>query len=224
MPLNVVLTGASGMIGKGVLLECLENKAVDQVLSIARRPGDITHPKLRELIHEDFTDFSTAIDQLTAFQPGACFHCMGVSSAGMNEADYTRLTYTVTQSLADAIYAANYRSVFIYVSGAGTDGTESGRLMWARVKGKTENYILNRGFAAAYAFRIGMVIPGEGIKSKSKWVNALLTVTKPLYGLFNKFKSVSTSAQVGKAMINAARTQVQGSVLSAKEIKTLGGG
>ena len=222
MPLKVVLTGASGMIGKGVLLECLDNKAVEKVLSVSRKPIGIEHPKLEELIHTDFTDFEPAQEQIRAFEPGACFHCMGVSSNGMKEAEYSRLTYDVTKSLADTIYAVNYKGVFIYVSGAGTDGTEQGRLMWARVKGKTENYILNRGFGAAYAFRIGMVIPGKGIRSKSGWVNALLTITRPFYGLFKLSKSVSTSSQVGRAMIIAARTQIAGSIIDAREIRALG--
>ncbi|NJC25835.1 NAD-dependent epimerase/dehydratase family protein [Neolewinella antarctica] len=234
MALHVLLTGATGMIGKGVLLECLESSAVAKVLSVGRQSLGMTHPKLEELIHRDFTDFSTSQEQISAFKPGACFHCMGVSSLGMNETDYSRLTYDVTKSLADTIYLANDRAVFTYVSGAGTDSSEKGSLMWARVKGRTENYVINRGFGGAYAFRIGMVIPVKGVKSKSGWVNAIYTITRPIYGLFQKLDSVVTSAQVGQVMIKlaVARTprqstglanasQVQGEFLEAKQIKAL---
>lgn len=221
MALRVIITGATGMIGQAVLLECLDNPAVEKVLSIGRGSTEIEHPKLEELIHIDFTDFSSAQESISAFNPGACFHCMGVSSVGMKETDYSRLTYDVTKSLADAVYTANYRSVFIYVSGAGTDSSEEGRIMWARVKGRAENYIFNRGFSAAYAFRIGAVVPKRGVKSKSGWVNTLYTITKPIHSLLAGMDSFISSVQVGKAMINAARTQVQGKVLNNKEIAAL---
>lgn len=219
--MNVVLTGATGMIGQAALIECLESPVVTKVLSIGRRKLDQEHPKLEQLIHADFTDFSPVQDQITAFKPGACFHCMGVSSLGMNEADYTRLTYDVTASLAEAIYAANYRASFIYVSGAGTDRSEKGRLMWARVKGRTENYILDRGFGAAYAFRIGAVLPRKGVKSSTGWVNFFYVVGRPFFGLLKQLDSVVTSDQMGQAMIKLARTQVQSGVVEAAKIKAL---
>lgn len=220
--MNILLTGSTGMIGRSVFNECLDDDAVDKIMVINRRTLGVNDPKVTETLHQDFTDFSPLAEAIAAFQPDACFHCMGVSSVGMDEEQYTRLTYTVTQSLTDAVYAANPEAVFTYVSGAGTDGTEEGGLMWARVKGKTENLVLNRGFRDAYAFRIGAVIPEKGVQSTTGWVNVLLKVTKPLHGWMSGFESVITSSQLGRAMIRVVRQPTEKKVLGNENIGALG--
>ena len=159
--MKVLLTGGSGMVGKGVLLECLDDPRVSQVVSVGRSPLDLTHDKLIEVPLNDMMD-TASID--TAFDGiDTCFYCMGVSVVGKTEEEYTRLTYDYAMSFARALHAKNPQSVFVYVSGEGTDSTEQGRSMWARVKGKTENDIINMGFSGAYAFRPGAIIPKRGI-------------------------------------------------------------
>ncbi len=154
--LQVILTGVTGMIGEGVLLECLEHPAVEKVLAISRRPSEYRHPKLEEIIHSDFFDLSPLADRLLGFD--ACFFCAGVSSMGMKENEYFRLTHTMTMHFAETLAKLNPGSTFCYVSGAGTDTTEQGRLMWARVKGKTENDLQKLNLKA-FNFRPAMMIP-----------------------------------------------------------------
>jgi nucleoside-diphosphate-sugar epimerase len=219
--MNVIITGTTGMIGESVLNECLESPAVGRVLIVNRHPLGRDHAKLEELIHKDFTNFSPLAEPITAFAPDACFHCMGVSSVGMNEADYSRLTFDVTKSLADVVYAAAPEAVFTYVSGAGTDETEEGGLMWARVKGKTENYVLNQGFKDAYAYRIGGVVPEKGVKSSTGWINVLLTVMKPFFGLMKRSSSFITSSQLGQSMISVVTTPVAKKRLENGDIRAM---
>lgn len=164
--MNAILFGATGMVGQGVLRECLLDPGVHQILSIVRTPSGQQHPKLRELVHTDFFDYSTIEPELTGFD--ACFFCLGVSSAGMDEAKYKRLTYDLTLAAATTLAKLNPQMTFLYVSGAGTDSTEHGRSMWARVKGKTENDLLKLPFHAAYMFRPGVIQPLHGIRSKTK--------------------------------------------------------
>jgi uncharacterized protein YbjT (DUF2867 family) len=163
--MNVILFGATGMVGQGVLRECLLDSDVQQILSIVRTPSGQQHPKLRELVHTNFFDYSAMEPQLTGC--GACFFCLGVSSAGMDEAKYTQLTYDLTLAAASTLARLNPSMTFLYVSGAGTDSTERGRTMWARVKGKTENALLKLPFRAAYMFRPGIIQPLHGIRSKT---------------------------------------------------------
>lgn len=216
--MNILLTGSTGMVGESVLLECLDSPAVSRVMIINRKSVGKPHPKLTEVLHQDFTDFSPLQQQFQDFAPDACFHCMGVSSVGMDEEQYTRLTLGVGKSLADEIYTANPQAVFTYVSGAGSDETEQGDTMWARVKGATENYILNKGFKDAYAFRIGAVIPERGVKSATGWVNALYTVTKPLHGWMKSLDSMISSSQLGQAMISVAQRPTDVKRLENKDI------
>lgn len=200
---RVIITGATGMVGKGVLLECLDHKNIEQVLCIGRNSVNIQHTKLKELIHPDFSDFSTVAPQLEGYD--ACFHCMGVSSAGLNEEKYHALTYDVSLSLARTLHKLNPAMTFNYVSGEGTDSSERGRSMWARVKGKTENDLLKLGFNKAFMFRPGAIIPLRGIKSKTKlyqfiydyfmWLVKLIKFLSP--------KSVVDTTQIGLAMINS---------------------
>ncbi|MEJ1223984.1 epimerase [Sediminicola sp. 1XM1-17] len=157
------------------------------------------HPKIKELIHKDFTNFDAI--QYEMMNYNACFHCMGVSSAGMTEEQYVKLTYTITENLVNVLYNFNPNMTFIYVSGDGTDSTETSKTMWARVKGKTENLILKKGFKDAYAFRPGIILPKRGVKSKTKLYNLLYTLLRPIFPIMKKMKSVTTSQNIGKAMI-----------------------
>ena len=189
------------MVGKGVLLECLDNSKVEKVLSIGRSVTGLKHDKLEELEHSDFSSFSSIKEKLEGYD--ACYYCMGVSAAGLKEADYTKLTYDYALSLADTLYAANPELTFIYVSGQGTDSTEKGRSMWARVKGKTENDILAKGFRQSYMFRPGAIIPLRGITSSTKlyqfmydyfmWLVKLIKILSP--------NSVVNTTEIGLAMI-----------------------
>ena len=197
---NVIITGASGMVGKAVLLECLEDDRIEEVLIINRRTIGLQHKKVKEVLLPNFKDISSIPESLTHYD--ACFFCMGVSSAGMSEEKYHQITFSITKFFVDACYNQNPNMVFNYVSGAGTDSTEKGKSMWARVKGKTENMIFNKGFKDAYAFRAGMIIPEKGITSNSKLYRIMYVITKPLFPIFKRMKNVTTTTKLGKAMIN----------------------
>jgi uncharacterized protein YbjT (DUF2867 family) len=215
---KVIVTGATGMVGKGVLLECLDHPEIVEVLSIGRNPVDVKHPKLRQLIHNDFTDFSLVKDQLQRYD--ACFFCLGVSAAGLKEEQYKKITYDFTLSLAKTLLELNPQITFNYVSGQGTDSSEKGRMMWARVKGKTENDLLNLGFKQAFMFRPGMIIPLRGIKSRTKsyqfvydyfmWLVKLVKIISP--------NSVVNTTQIGLAMINSILIGYPKKILHPKDI------
>lgn len=216
--MKVIVTGATGMIGHGVLLEAMDDPSISEVLSISRNSTGIKHPKLRELLHKDFSDFSSVKDQLVGFD--ACYHCMGVSSAGMNEADYTRMTYDFTIALAKTLYQNNPDMTFIYVSGVGTDSSEKGRMMWARVKGKTENDLLKLGFKQAYMFRPGGIIPKRGVAPKAKATRIALNLLGwilPLIKLMNP-NGVTDTATIGRAMIAATKNGSDKDILMPKDI------
>lgn len=207
------------MVGKGVLLACLESEIIEEVLVINRSPIDISHSKLKEVLIEDFTKMKSIKEQLTDYN--ACFHCMGVSASGLNEAHYTLLTFEVTKSLVDTLFEINPKMTFNYVSGMGTDTSEKGRPMWARVKGKTENYILNKGFEAAYMFRPGLIIPEKGIQSKTKLYRFFYTLLKPFFGLMIKSKNISTTTKMGDAMIASLKKKYGKTYLENQEINAL---
>jgi nucleoside-diphosphate-sugar epimerase len=196
---NVLITGSTGMIGKGVLLECLEDPDIKSVTLINRSPIDIQDEKINEVLLKDFEELETIQDQLGHLD--ACFHCMGVSAMGMSEEAYSKLTLDVTQKLADVCYAINPKMTFNYVSGTGTDSSEKGRIMWARVKGKAENYVLSKGFKKAYAFRPGFIIPEKGIQSRTKLYNNAYKILRPFFGLLRKMNSITTTTRIGKVMI-----------------------
>ena len=204
MKLNVIITGATGMVGKGVLLECIDSPDVESILLINRSPVDVMHPKVKEIIHKDFFDLSSVRDQLTGYN--ACFFCLGVSSVGMKEADYKRFTYDLTLGFAKVVLFLNPDMTFCYVSGAGTDSSEKGKSMWARVKGKTENDLLSLGFKATYMFRPGYIHPMRGIKSKTPLYKAVYVVLKPLYPLVKRMPQYGTvNAASGRGRITVAR-------------------
>lgn len=216
---KVIITGSTGMIGKGVLIECLESEQIEKVLVINRSSVEMEHPKLREIIHKDFLNFNSIKEDLKGYD--ACFFCLGISSIGMNEKDYTKITYSITKALADILYEISPDLVFNYVSGQGTDSSEEGSLMWARVKGRTENMIFNKGFKDAYAFRIGAVLPVKGVKSKTGWVNAVYFIFRPLLPILRKPFSIVNSAEVGQAMMNTLFDSTDSKILDNKAIKTL---
>ncbi|MGN6638785.1 MAG: NAD-dependent epimerase/dehydratase family protein, partial [Mucilaginibacter sp.] len=161
--IRAIVTGATGMVGEGVLHECLQHPQVDSVLIINRKPSGVSHSKLKEIIHKDFLDISAIEDQLSGYN--ACYFCLGVSSVGMKEPEYYRLTYTLTMNVAQTLSRLNPDMVFCYVSGASTDSTEKGRMMWARVKGKTENDLMKLPFKEVFAFRPGYMHPTPGLKN-----------------------------------------------------------
>lgn len=217
--MKVIITGSTGMIGKGLLLECIDNPEVEEVLLVNRNSVGIMNQKVKEIIHKDFSDFSPIKNQLKGYD--ACYHCMGVSAAGINEENYTNLTYKVSKALASVLYNLNPNMVFCYVSGTGTDSTEKGRVMWARVKGKTENMILKMGFKDAYAFRPGVILPERGIKSRTALYRVFYVIFRPLFPLLKRMKSVTTTTKLGRAMINVYNHPQQLKHLEGADINKL---
>ena len=216
--MRVLLFGATGMVGQGVLRECLLDEGVQSVLTIGRGATGQRHEKLRELVHNDFFDFSAIESQLSGFD--ACFFCLGVSSAGMPEERYRHLTYDLTLAAAQVLVKLNPRMTFVYVSGLGTDSTERGRIMWARVKGATENALLRLPFKAAYMFRPGFIQPLHGITSKTKLYRVLYAVVGPFYGVLHALfpGSMTTTEQLGRAMLKVARDGAPQSVIESRDI------
>ncbi len=210
------------MVGQGVLQECLRSQEVESILSIGRRATAQPHPKLREIVHRDFADFSAIEGDLSGFD--ACFFCLGVSSLGMKEAEYRRVTYDFAVSAAQTLARLNPAMTFIYVSGAGTDSTGRGATMWARVKGQTENAIFEL-LKAAYAFRPAYIQPMGEIIPKTAWIRALYAVVGPLYPVWKAVfpKYVTTTVQVGRAMIHVAREGAPKRVLENRDINEICG-
>jgi uncharacterized protein YbjT (DUF2867 family) len=219
--MKVILFGATGMVGQGVLRECLLDPDVQLVLSIVRAPTNQHNPKLCELVHADFFNYSDIEPELTGFD--ACFFSLGVTSAGMTEAQYKHLTYDLTLAAATTLSKLNPNMTFIYVSGAGTDSTERGRSMWARVKGKTENDLLKLPFRAAYMFRPGVIQPLHGIKSKTRVYQTFYTLFNPILPLLKSAfpQYVTTTEQLGRAMLQVAKHGFARSILESKDINTL---
>ena len=219
--MKVILFGATGMVGQGVLRECLLAGDVDNVLAVGRTSTGQQHAKLQEIVQADLFDLSPSESRLSGFD--ACFFCLGVSAAGMSEQDYRLLTYDLTISVAKTLVRLNPTMTFIYVSGAGTDSTERGRMMWARVKGKTENDLLKMPFRAAYMFRPGYIQPLHGIRTKTKLYGALYTVVAPLYPILKRLlpNYVTTTECVGRAMLNVARRGATKRLLENRDINEL---
>ena len=209
------------MVGQGVLRERLLDPDVQRVLSIVRSPTGRDHPELRELVHKDFFDFSGVENQLTGLD--ACFFCLGVSSAGMSEEKYRRITYDLTMAAAQTLARLNPSMTFIYISGAGTDSTERGRTMWARVKGQTENALLSMPFRAAYMFRPGVIVPLHGIKSKTRAVQFFYTLSAPVLPWFERHwpNQITTTEKLGRAMLKAAKQGAPKRVLETSDIVAL---
>jgi hypothetical protein len=214
--MKVIITGTTGMIGEGVLLECLNHNQIEEVLSVSRKPTGIIHPKLKEYIVDDFLSLRENDEKLKGYD--ACFYCAGVSSVGMKEEEYSRITYDTTMNFAKAM-GPDPRISFVYVSGGGTDSTEKGRMMWARVKGKTENDLMKLPFKQAFGFRIGFVIPGPLQKRVLKYYN-YLTWLIPVIKLVSP-NVISTISQVALAMIYASQNGYKTNVIFVKDIKLM---
>ncbi|HEX8950982.1 MAG TPA: NAD-dependent epimerase/dehydratase family protein [Polyangia bacterium] len=216
--MKVIVLGATGMIGQGVLRECLRDADVERVLAIGRAPTGLQHAKLQELVQADLFDLGPVEAQLAGWD--ACFFCLGVSSAGMKPADYERITYDLTLSVASTLARLDPAMTFVYVSGAGTDGSERGRSRWARVKGKTENALMRLPFKAAYMFRPGFVQPRHGIVSKTRLYRALYGAVGWLYPLWKLLFPgfVTTTDQVGRAMLRVARSGWTAAILENRDI------
>ena len=210
--MKVILTGATGMVGEGVLLECLENPAVSRVASVSRRSCGHQHPKLSECLVPDFRDLSAVEQQLSGFD--ACFYCAGVSSVGMSEADYTQVTYETPLAFAQALLRLNPGMVLVHISGSHTDGTEQGKVMWARVKGKAENALAKLPFKGVYNFRPGLMKPTRG----QKHIKGAYQPIKVLYPLFNLFLPGLTLTQVAQAMIKCVQHGAPKTVLEPVDI------
>ena len=203
--MDVILFGATGMVGQGVLRECLLDPDVRRVVVVGRTPLAQQHPKLEEIVHGDLYDLSPIESKLTGLD--ACFFCLGIASSGMSEEAYTRVTYDITMAAATPLARLNPNLTFIFVSGAGTDSTEQGRIMWARVKGKAENALLRMPFKATYIFRPGVIQPLHGIRSKTKLYRTLYTIMRPLLPLLKRLfpRAITTTEQIGRAMLKVAK-------------------
>jgi len=216
--MKVLIFGATGMVGQGALRECLLNDDIEIVQTIVRTVTGSQHLKLRELVHQDFWHFTTIEADLADFD--ACFFCLGVSSSGRTEGDYESLTYGITLAAAEILSRLNPQMTFIYVSGAGTDSSERGRLMWARIKGRTENALLRLPFKAAYMFRPGVIEPLHGIKSKTKGYRFFYALLKPILPLLRRIfpKHILTTEQIGQAMITVAKYGYPKHILESRDI------
>lgn len=214
MKIRVIITGSTGMVGEGVLHVCLNHPYVEHVLVINRRTCNVQHPKLKEIIHHDFSDFTSIENELSGYN--AAFLCMGVSSVGMKEDKFKHLTNDLTMALAKPLAKLNPEMTFTYVSGVGTDSTEKGRIMWARVKGKTENEIINLPIKQGFAFRPGLITPTKDLKNTYKAYKVL----KPLLPLFRVLfpKYVSSLRELGLAMINVTLKGYAKNILEVKDI------
>jgi uncharacterized protein YbjT (DUF2867 family) len=219
--MKVLLFGGTGMVGQGVLRECLRDAQVEVVLSVVRTPSGQQQNKLKEMVVKDLFEFPRVAGDMSSYD--ACFHCLGVSSAGMSEQEYTRITYDLTLNIAEFLVKQNPEMVFVYVSGQGTDSSERGRSMWARVKGKTENALLALSFRAAYMFRPGYIQPLHGIKSKTRVYRLLYAVASPLYPILKLLSpnSVTTTERLGCAILKVAQHGVPKRVLENKDINAL---
>lgn len=216
--MKILLFGATGMVGQGALRECLAAPDVEQVLAVVRSSTGLQHPKFTELIHKDFLDYSTVEAELTGFD--ACFFCLGISSVGLTAPEYERITHDFTLAAARTLVRLNPKMSFLFISGAGTDSTEQGRAMWARVKGKTENDLLRLPFKMKVMLRPAFIQPMHGIRSKTKLYNFVYALTKPVLPLLKRLfpKYVTTTQQIGIAMLKIARQGTPKPVLENDDI------
>ncbi|MDL2356979.1 MAG: NAD-dependent epimerase/dehydratase family protein [Pseudomonadota bacterium] len=218
--MNVLIFGATGMVGQGVLRECLAAADVDRVMTVGRTPTGQQHPKLRELVHAEMWDYAKVEAELADFD--ACFFCIGVTSSGMSEQQYTHLTYDLTLAVAGTLARRNPQMVFVYVSGAGADSGETSRVMWSRVRGRTENALLKLPLRGVYIFRPGMIEP-VGVKSKTASYRIMYSMIKPLLPLLRAAlpDQILSTPQMGQAMLEAARHGAPKRVLESADINAL---
>jgi len=213
--IKVIITGATGMVGEGVLMECLQNPKVQEVLIVSRKHYDMQHAKLKELLVPDFFQLDNFVANITGYD--ACFFCAGISSVGMKEDKFTHITYDTTLAFAKSLLKVNNNMVFTYVSGAHTDSSERGKLMWARVKGKTENDLAKLGFKAKYNFRPGGMLP---FKEQKNWKTVYKIIVQIIKVIVPK--KVITMQELGRAMINVATIGYGKNILEIADIKVLG--
>lgn len=217
--MNLLIVGATGMIGQSVLREALLDPAVARVVTLGRRGTRTRHPKLEEIVHADMWNLAPIESRLTGFD--ACIYCLGVSSFRMSEADYSRITYDLTMAIAAPLLRLNPGMSFVYISGAGADSTEAGRMMWARVKGRIENALLRMGFARAYMFRPGLIIPMHGIRSSTLAYNLVYGTIRPFVPFIRTMRpaSITTTDQLGRAMVTVAREGYARPILEMNDIR-----
>ena len=215
--MKIIITGTTGMVGEGVLHVALGHPAVEEVLIVNRKSLGLTHPKLKELIHADFFDLSSIEEQLKGYD--ACLFCLGVSSVGMKEDEYVHFTYTLTMHFANTLLKASPQAVFSYISGSGTDSTEQGKMMWARVKGKTENDLMALPFKDVYCFRPGYLHPIEGMKHTHKYYKYIGWMYPVLRLAFSKF--ISTLDELAHAMLSVSMNGYSKKIIEVKDIQLL---
>jgi uncharacterized protein YbjT (DUF2867 family) len=219
--MRVLIFGATGMVGQGVLLACLKAADVECLRTVGRAKTGRVDPKLDEVVHDDLFDLGTFEGELQPFD--ACFFCLGVSSLGMQEPAYTRLTYDLTLAIAQPLARLNPQMTFVYVSGASTDSSERGKAMWARVKGRTENALQRLSFKAVYLFRPGVMLPVEGFKSKTRWYSAIYALLGPVFKIVTAVRpgSLLTTEGLGNAMLEVTRHGASAPVVEVPELKAL---
>ena len=217
--MDVLITGSTGMVGKSVLYQCIRDNRVKNIVLINRLPVDLKNEKITELIIEDFLNIGELKSEINNCD--ACYHCMGITSFGQNSDYYYKVTFEMTKVLTDLVYEINPNAVMTYVSGEGTSTKENSNIPWANVKGKTENYILNKGLKDAYMIRLGLLIPENGIKAKTKLYNLFYTLMKPLYPLMKLLPTITTSRKLGLAMINCLYFPLKNKYLDNRKINNL---
>jgi uncharacterized protein YbjT (DUF2867 family) len=220
MKIKAIITGSTGMIGRAVLLECLDNPYVSQVLVINRRSSSMKHEKLKQIIHEDLFNLSSIRNELSGYN--TCFFCLGISSAGVSEDEYKHITYDLTLSIAKTLLEMNPGMTFCYISGAGTDSSEKGRSMWARIKGKTENALLDLKFKDSYMLRPAFIQPRKGVRSRTKMYNVIYTLMIPLYPAMKYLpKYFTDSVLLAKTMICVAQSGYDKKIIENAEINEI---
>jgi uncharacterized protein YbjT (DUF2867 family) len=219
--MNVLILGATGMVGQGVLRECLLDEGVARVVTLGRHATGNAHPKLREIVHADLFHLQPIEDELTGLD--ACFYCLGATAAGKSEREYARINYDMTLAVAETLARIDPGMTFVYVSGQGTDSSERGRTMWARVKGKAENALLRLPFKAAYMLRPGIILPMHGIKSKTTLYRVGYTLMTPLYPVLRRLfpRAITTTEHLGRVMLRLARSGYSKPVLETADIALL---
>jgi len=221
--MKVILFGATGMVGASVLIECLDDERVESVLAVGRKASGVTHPKVRDLVHADLLDYADIRQQFRGFD--SCFYCLGVSTVGQDEASYTRITYDITIAAATALAEVNPGMTFCFVSAAGADSTERGRVMWTRVKGKTENRLFTLPLNA-YMFRPGLIQPRKGVRSRTAWYNMFYAIMAPIYPIVRPFAGafMTTTEDLGKAIISVAAAGFDKRILESSDINRAAAG
>lgn len=218
--MKVIIAGSSGMVGRGVLLECLESDDISEILVINRKVIDLQHPKLKEILHSDFYNLDPIKEELKSFD--ALFYCIGISSVGQNEESYTKFTYDMTMHFARLALELNENFSMVYCSAAGADSSTSGNIMWARVRGRLENDLIHMSFKSIYCIRPAFIEPLKGVKSKTKAYQILITIFRPIFYLLRYIPKVSTSTVlIGQCMINALKYGYPKAVLESSDINKL---